>query len=362
MVRCSIVVPVFNRSAVTRQCLDRLLSGKEATSFDVTVVDDASTDDTPAALTAYERRVRVVRHTRNEGFARSCNDGAAASAGDYVVFLNNDTIPRRGWLDALVGYADRTRRAAAVGSSCSSRTGSSSTPGLVIGRHCTPGTCTRGSRADHPAVCKLAPLPGRHCGVRPRPARRVRAGGRVRHRASSTAYEDVDLCLRLGERGLESTTATRACSYHLESVSRTPERYEELNRLFLERWAGRVRPDDLDVYVEDGLLGLDGGDGYPLRLLLSPRLGVLAGPGGGRAATACSGCGRTRRSRCSSERSRSYVELLEQAGGAAPARRDGPLPRGAGGRVGAAVAAPRRRSDGVWHESERSGRCPTCRC
>ena len=340
---------------MTRQCLDRLLSGTESTAFDLTVVDDASTDDTQTVLAAYEPRVRVVRHARNEGFARSCNDGAAASAGEYVVFLNNDTIPQRGWLDALVAYADSTPAAAAVGSKLLFPNGLVQHAGLVIGRDRFPRHVYAGFPGDHPAVCR---------------SRRFQAvtGACVLVRRTAfedadgfdptflNGYEDVDLCLRLGERGLESHLCHESVLVHLESVSRTPERYEELNRLFLERWGGRVRPDDLDVYVDDGLLGIDGGDTYPLRLVLAPRLGVLTGPGedprdgliGRRSNQAFALLKRT---------VASYVELLEQAGGAAPARRDSPF-LAAPAAAGAAVAAPNRRSDGVWHELGAAGTLP----
>src|SRR3712207_8477401 len=51
---------------------------------------------------------------RSLGFARSCNDGAAVASGEYLIFLNNDTIPQPGWLDTLVAYTDEHPDAAVV--------------------------------------------------------------------------------------------------------------------------------------------------------------------------------------------------------------------------------------------------------
>ncbi len=99
--RCSIIIPVYNNAALTRRCLDLLLSGAARASFEVVVVDDASTDTTPQLLAAYGGRVRTVRHQTNEGFAAACNAGAAVASGEYLVFLNNDVLPEAGWLDAL---------------------------------------------------------------------------------------------------------------------------------------------------------------------------------------------------------------------------------------------------------------------
>ena len=64
----------------------------------------------------YLREIRAARpdaivlvNEVNRGFARACNQGAAAATRDVVVFLNNDTVPTPGWLAALVRYADARR-------------------------------------------------------------------------------------------------------------------------------------------------------------------------------------------------------------------------------------------------------------
>src|SRR5262245_195851 len=110
--RVSIIIPVFNQAALTQRCLQAVGTG----DFEVVIVDDASSDATASVLEAVASRARIVRHSENQGFGASCNDGAAVANGDYLVFLNNDTIPQPGWLEALVAYADGHPRAAIVGS------------------------------------------------------------------------------------------------------------------------------------------------------------------------------------------------------------------------------------------------------
>ena len=105
-IRCSIIIPVYGRAALTRQCLDVLVAGTERSSFEILVVDDGSPDGSGALRADYDERVSLIVNERNLGFARSCNAGAAAATGGYLVFLNNDTLPRRGWLDALATYPD----------------------------------------------------------------------------------------------------------------------------------------------------------------------------------------------------------------------------------------------------------------
>ena len=71
----------------------------------VVVVDDGSV--TPVAEADFGGMhcdVRVVRHPRSKGPAAARNTGLAACGTDFVAFLDSDVVPRRGWLEALLGH------------------------------------------------------------------------------------------------------------------------------------------------------------------------------------------------------------------------------------------------------------------
>jgi GT2 family glycosyltransferase len=85
------------------------------TPYEVIVVDNASSDDTPAMLTQVEN-MRVIRNEENLGFVDACNAGAAAARGDYVLFLNNDTMVTPGWLSSLVRIFEQDPQCGAAGS------------------------------------------------------------------------------------------------------------------------------------------------------------------------------------------------------------------------------------------------------
>jgi GT2 family glycosyltransferase len=99
--RASIVIPVFNQFAHTLACLRALAAHPPRVPVEVIVVDDGSSDETEASLPLVTG-LRYHRRARNGGFIAACNDGAAIARGEYLVFLNNDTIPQPGWLDALL--------------------------------------------------------------------------------------------------------------------------------------------------------------------------------------------------------------------------------------------------------------------
>ena len=278
----SIVIPVFNKASLTRGCLDALLEEAQRTNFDIVVVDDASTDSTPDLLGTYGDRIRVVTHATNAGFAITCNSGAAAAAGDYLVFLNNDTIPQPGWLKALVSYIEEHDTAAVVGSKLLYPNDTVQHAGVAISQDGFPRHIYTGFPAGHPAVNKA------------RKFQIVTAAAMLARRADfddiggfdtafQNGYEDVDLCLRLGERNLEVHYCPESVLYHLESASRQlptngnlpTHEIEHNTKLYLDRWAGRVQPDDLRYFLEDGLLQIGYTDLYPLQLGISPQLAVV---------------------------------------------------------------------------------------
>ncbi len=97
----SIVIPVYDQFAHTLACLRALSAHPPEAAFEVILVDDGSSDDTATALPQIAG-VRYHRRAQNGGFIAACNDGASLARGEYLVFLNNDTIPQPGWLDALL--------------------------------------------------------------------------------------------------------------------------------------------------------------------------------------------------------------------------------------------------------------------
>ena len=92
MAEVTVVVPTRNRAAMLRQAL-RSVAAQRGVDLEAVVVDDGSTDATPAVVTAIgDRRLRLVRHQRPQGVSTARNRGVAEARGRWVAFLDDDDV------------------------------------------------------------------------------------------------------------------------------------------------------------------------------------------------------------------------------------------------------------------------------
>jgi GT2 family glycosyltransferase len=107
--RFSVVMVTFNNLVFTKLCLHTLLAGTRGANYDLIIVDNASTDATPAYLrevAAKNPHVRLILNAENRGFSSANNQGLAVASGDVLVLLNNDTIVPPEWLTRLARHLD----------------------------------------------------------------------------------------------------------------------------------------------------------------------------------------------------------------------------------------------------------------
>jgi len=102
-------VVTCNELVYTRLCLESLLAYTDDPAYEIIVVDNGSSDETPTYLRAMARhhdRLRVKFNDINRGFAAATNQGLALARGNVLVLLNNDTILPPDWLPALTNYLE----------------------------------------------------------------------------------------------------------------------------------------------------------------------------------------------------------------------------------------------------------------
>ncbi len=239
----TIVIPVFNRLDLTKQCLEALRRTTPSGLYDLVVVDNASTDGTADYLRRERAagRLRAVINETNLGFGRACNRAASLARGEYVLFLNNDTIPLPGWLEPLIATAGDPS-VGVVGSRLLYPNGTLQHAGIALPNgipihvyRAQPGDFEPALvKRDYPAVTGASML--------------FRRDLLERLEGFDELYEmyveDVDLCLRVWDAGFRVVYEPASALVHLESASiRDVARRDEQVRtgwaIMHERWGGR---------------------------------------------------------------------------------------------------------------------------
>jgi|CXWL01.1.fsa_nt_gi GT2 family glycosyltransferase/predicted O-methyltransferase YrrM/Tfp pilus assembly protein PilF len=246
---CSIIIPVWNKRELTEQCLTELAKVTSGVTYEVVVVDNHSTDDTASFLSQLSGDIRIIRNNENLGFSKACNQGAQAARGRFLVFLNNDTIPLENWLTAMVAEVVSHPEVGIVGSKLLYENDTVQHAGVVFSRcGLMPYHLYRRFHRDHPAVNQR------------RTFQSVTAACMLIRRESFEAvggfdegfqngFEDVDLCLKVCDKGWKIVYQPLSMLYHLESQTPGRKTHEQANALrFLMRWGQRWWLADEDLY------------------------------------------------------------------------------------------------------------------
>ncbi|MCL7376169.1 glycosyltransferase family 2 protein [Streptomyces sp. 35G-GA-8] len=109
MAKLSVVVPFYNVQTYALETL-RSLRANSREDFQFVLVDDCSTDGTPAILEQAARDLPgavLLRHEKNGGLATARNTGLDAADGEYVTFLDGDDWVAPGYFERLLASIER---------------------------------------------------------------------------------------------------------------------------------------------------------------------------------------------------------------------------------------------------------------
>lgn len=101
----SILVLTYNNLIYTQTCLKSIYCNTTYPNFEIIVVDNASSDGTQEWLTQFadsHPNLKLVLSSVNLGFSGGNNLAAREAKGHYLVFLNNDTVVTKGWVERLL--------------------------------------------------------------------------------------------------------------------------------------------------------------------------------------------------------------------------------------------------------------------
>jgi len=247
----TIIVPFKDQIATTRRCLEALLASTHWPDWRVVLVDNGSV--TPEAeefcrTATSDPHVIVRRVDEPFNFSRLNNDAARAHPAEYYVFLNNDVfLEQPDWLQVLMGEALADPKVAVVGAKLIYPNGTVQHAGVVLGVGGIADHAFRGIPADHPGYLYRARCAQRYSAVTAacmlcRADAFMDVGG-FDEQHLMVAFNDVDLCLRIGRQGGRVIWTPDLVAEHHESLSRgddispgKAQRFFYENHVMLERW------------------------------------------------------------------------------------------------------------------------------
>jgi O-antigen biosynthesis protein len=111
----SIVIVNYNVKYFLEQCLYSLCKSLQDIAAEVIVVDNNSTDGSTTYLKERFPEAVFIENKRNEGFSKACNQGAQIARGDFILFLNPDTILPEDCISKCIHFLNSNNNAGALG-------------------------------------------------------------------------------------------------------------------------------------------------------------------------------------------------------------------------------------------------------
>ncbi len=222
----SIIIPTKNSSEILSRCLESVLERTNYPNFEVMVIDNGSTS--PAALAVMDtfaaKGVRILKDPSPFNYSALNNRAVAQCTTDFVCLLNDDTeVITPGWLTEMIGCA-LLPQVGAVGAKLLYPNNTIQHAGVVLGLGGVAGHIYAGEPADTPGMMWRASLSQEMTAVTGacllvRRQLYLDIGG-LNEEALAIAYNDVDFCLRLREKGYRNYWTPNATLYHHESLTR----------------------------------------------------------------------------------------------------------------------------------------------
>lgn len=266
----AVIIPTRDRLPLLRACLDTVRPTLPHRAEVIIVDNDSSSPDTMEFLDDLRRQdqCKVVRVAGAFNFSKLCNHGASATEKRLLIFLNNDTtIVAADWWMHLEKWALQPD-IGAVGARLLYPSGRVQHSGVIIGLggfagHIDLNIEAKSTGTFGRALSTHALLAVTGACLAVEKAKFDEVGG---FDAVNLPIElnDIDLCLRLGERGFRTVISSEAVLVHHESASRgrggSADRYRAEKAYFVERWKDIRRRDPfwhpaLSLMSSRGLLG-----------------------------------------------------------------------------------------------------------
>jgi GT2 family glycosyltransferase len=237
--RISILIPFLPGSQWIARCTAAVRRTVQAIDCEVIVLGNGCAESDMAPV-VNEPGVSLLRSDVNLGFAGGCNWMRRHARGELLVLLNDDALPREGWLAHLSGALQKDAAAGAAGAVLVDANNRVQEAGRVLWRDGVSSAVGEGQRISALRLRETFEVDqSSACGLMVRAPAWDSAGG-LDDRFHPAYYEDADLAMRLRQRGWKVVCAREAIVEH-EGSSSTDALWRRFlglhnHRLFVERW------------------------------------------------------------------------------------------------------------------------------
>ncbi len=217
--KVSLIIPVYNKYEMTKECLYSILQHTSGVDYEVVVADDCSMDQT-SRIGELIGGIKHIRMAKNGGFGANVANAIDHSAGEYIALLNNDMLFYSGWLNLVLDKLENDPRIGAAGGTLLAPDGTVSELGGMINEKFQVARI--GSRCRYRK--ELAVLSDANfdyksgCYLIFKRSLWDKVGGFDEN--LRPAYgEDADLCLRIKKLGFKIANVFDAKIMHFETVT-----------------------------------------------------------------------------------------------------------------------------------------------
>lgn len=245
MKKVNVIVPSYNGARLLEKMFEALVKAiDDKIDWIMTLVDDGSDDNTEMWAKEHSERVRYVQQPTNLGFAKACNRGAKVVEAEYLLFLNNDTEPKKNFLREMLKCAESPPYPTIVGAKLIF-------PGEKLVQHAGimftaggyPYEFGQGKNPNHPDVIRTREMPAVTAAT-------MLVKKEVFDRLEGfceefvNGWEDSDFCLKAKEMGQKIYYCAEAEVIHHRFASDGRFAHESYNRqLYRDKWIHHRRLD-----------------------------------------------------------------------------------------------------------------------
>lgn len=262
----SVIIPTKNGYDNIERCVDSIIEKTTYDNYEIIIADNGSTSENMFRLYDHYRerlgdRFRVEEIDIPFNFSRINNIAAQKASGQYLLFMNDDTeVINPDWMRTLVAFC-QFERVGVVGAKLYYPNNTIQHAGIILGLTGVAGHIQAGfPRSDFGYFGRLienvnySAVTAACCMIKAEDFRAVNGFDED----LAVAYNDVDLCLRIGQLGRDIVWAHEAELYHFESVTRGYDvenekkkaRLRSESKQFYDRYADLV---DNDPYYNPNL-------------------------------------------------------------------------------------------------------------